>query len=160
MPFPAPCNDVNIITYNDCGPLTIPSTHHSPFCVPLRVRVCPIHRAMHDHSLPLILLLIKLRPTNVSKVAYISHSHVSTLSVILSFRLGATPPRAPCEPQVCVFPLCAVFFLALLMLTYFYFCLLPFVRFRFGHRLFHPVFFLRVLCCLPDFGFCSDSFSV
>ena len=32
-------------------------------------------------------------------------------SVILLFRLGATPPRAPCEPEVCVFPLRAVFFL-------------------------------------------------
>ena len=32
--------------------------------------------------------------------------------------------RAPCEPKVCVFPLRAVFFLALLMLTYLYFFLL------------------------------------
>ena len=41
-------------------------------------------------------------------------------SVISSRRY--TPPRAPCEPQVCVFPLRAVFFfLASLMLTYLYF---------------------------------------
>ena len=34
-------------------------------------------------------------------------------------------------------------------------------RFRFGRRLFHPVFFLRVLvCCLLGFGFCCDSFSI
>ena len=41
------------------------------------------------------------------------------------------PPRAPCEPEVCVFPLRAVFFLALLMLTYLYFFLLflPFFDF-------------------------------
>ena len=56
------------------------------------------------------------------------------------------PPRAPCEPEVCAFPLRAVFFLAFLMLTYFIFSSLPSLfRFRFGHRLFHPVFFLWVL---------------
>ena len=33
-------------------------------------------------------------------------------------------------------------------------------RFRSGHRLFHPVFFLRVLCCLLGFGFCCDSFNI
>ena len=32
-------------------------------------------------------------------------------------------------------------------------------RFRFGRRLFHPVFFLWV-CCLLGFGFCRDSFSI
>ena len=32
-------------------------------------------------------------------------------------------------------------------------------RFRFGHRLFHPVFFSRVLCCLLGFGSCY-SFSI
>ena len=37
-------------------------------------------------------------------------------SVVSSWRY--TPPRAPCEPEVCVFPLRAVFFLALLILTY------------------------------------------
>ena len=42
--------------------------------------------------------------------------------VILLFRLGATPPCAPCEPEV-VFPLGAVFSLAFLMLTYFIFLL-------------------------------------
>ena len=37
----------------------------------------------------------------------------------------------------------------------------PFFRFRFGHRLFHPVFFLWVLvCCLLGFGFCCDSFII
>ena len=33
-------------------------------------------------------------------------------------------------------------------------------RFRFGHRLFHPVIFLWVLCCLLGFGFCCDSGSI
>ena len=37
---------------------------------------------------------------------------------------------------------------------------LPFFRFRFGHRLFHPAFLLWVLCCRRGFGFCCDSFSV
>ena len=48
--------------------------------------------------------------------------------MFLLFRLDATPPpRAPCEPQVCVFPLYAVFFfLQLLMLTYLHFFLLLF----------------------------------
>ena len=47
------------------------------------------------------------------------------------FVLALHPPRAPCEPEVCVFPLRAVFFLALLMLTYLYFFLLflPFFDF-------------------------------
>ena len=53
------------------------TTHHSLhspliFCVLLRVVVCPIHRVMHDHFLPLMLLLIKVRQTNVNMVAYIS----------------------------------------------------------------------------------------
>ena len=50
-------------------------------------------------------------------------------SVISSRRY--TPPRAPCEPEVCVFPLRAVFFLGSLMLTYLNFCLLflPFFDF-------------------------------
>ena len=80
---------------------------------------------------------------------------------VVSSRRYTPSPRAPCEPEVCVFPLRAVFFLALLMLTYFYFSPLPALfRFRLGHRLFHPVFFLRVLCCLLGFGFCCDSFSI
>ena len=50
--------------------------------------------------------------------------------IILLFSLGATPPGAPCEPEACVFPLRAVFFLALLMLTYSCFLLfLPFFDF-------------------------------
>ena len=50
------------------------------------------------------------------------------------------PPRAPCEPEVGVFPLRAVFFsffLALLMLTYLQICSLPSLfRFQFGQRFF------------------------
>ena len=71
-------------------------------------------------------------------------------------------PRAPCEPEVCVFPLRAVFFLALLMLIYLYFFLLflPFFDVDLDIVCFHPVFFLWVLCCLLGFGFCCDSFSV
>ena len=47
-------------------------------------------------------------------------------------------------------------------LTYFLFfsLFLPLFRFRFGYRLFHPVFFFWVICCLLGFGFCLDSFSV
>ena len=79
---------------------------------------------------------------------------------VISSRRYVHPPRAPCEPEVCVVPLCAVFFLAFLLSILFIYCLLffPFFRFRFGHRLFHPVLFLRVLCCLLGFGFCCDSF--
>ena len=79
------------------------------------------------------------------------------------FVLALHHPRAPCETDVYVwvFPLRAVFSLAFFMLTFFFLLLfLPFfrfVRFRFGHRLFHPVFFLWVLCCLLGFGFCCDS---
>ena len=71
-------------------------------------------------------------------------------------------PRAPCEPEVCVFPLRAVFFLALLMLTYQYFFLLflPFFDFDLDIVCFHAVFFLWVLCCLLGFGFCWDSFCI
>ena len=49
------------------------------------------------------------------------------------------PPRVGCAPEACVFPLPSVFFLAFLLLIYFIFLLfIPFFRFRFGHRLFHP----------------------
>ena len=44
---------------------------------------------------------------------------------------------------------------------YFFLLFLPFFRFRFGHRFYHPVFFfLWVLCCLLGLGFCCDSFSI
>ena len=52
-------------------------------------------------------------------------------------------------------------FLAFLLFIYLNFLLfLLFLRFRFGHRLFHPLFFLWVLCCLLGFGFCCDSFTI
>ena len=71
------------------------------------------------------------------------------------------PPPAVCEPQVCVLALRAVFFLALLLLTFFFFHSLPcFSLIRFKTRFFHPVFFLWVQCCLLGFGFCCDSFSI
>ena len=69
------------------------------------------------------------------------------------------PPRAPCEPEVCVFPLRAVFFMAFLMLIFFSYRRSLFL-FRFRHRLFHPVFFMWVLCYLLGFGFCCDSLSI
>ena len=47
------------------------------------------------------------------------------------------PPRAPCEPEVCVFPSCAVFFLALLMLTLLFFF---FSSFPFSILIWTPVF--------------------
>ena len=80
-------------------------------------------------------------------------------SVISSRRY--TPPRATWEPEVCVFPLRAVFFLALLMLTYLFFffvLFLPFFDFDLDSVCFHPVFFFWVLCCLLGFGFCCVSF--
>ena len=101
----------------------------------------------------------------VSCIAFFAFLLVSLLSlmvdyIILLFHLGATPPCALCEPQACVFPLRSVFFLAFQMLTYFYFFFssFPFST-RFGHSLFHPVFFLWVLCLLV-FGFCCDSFNI
>ena len=67
-----------------------------------------------------------------------------------------TPPHAPCEPEVCVFPVRAVLFplscVADVYLSLFF--LLSLFRFRFGHSLFHPVFFLWVPCCLLGAGFC------
>ena len=62
------------------------------FRVLLRVIVCPIHRVMHDYLFPLMLLLIKLRPTNVNKVAYISHSHIFRHS-LSSTAVRFCPPR-------------------------------------------------------------------
>ena len=84
-------------------------------------------------------------------------------SVISSRR--DTPPRAPCESEKCVFPLRAVYFLALLMLTYqeslfFFFSSFPFSISIWTSFVFHPVFFSWVLCCLLGFGFCCDSFSI
>ena len=65
------------------------------------------------------------------------------------------PPRDPCEPEVCVFPLREVFFLALMMLTYlFLFSSLPSLfRFRFGHRLFSSCLFLVGTMLSPRFRF-------
>ena len=75
-------------------------------------------------SLP-SLFTIEIWTTFVSSCGY--------YAVISSRRY--TPPRARCESEVCAFPLRAVFFLAFLMLIYFFFLLfLPFFRFRFGHR--------------------------
>ena len=84
------------------------------------------------------------------------------LNLLLCYFVSAGyPPRAPCEPKVCVSPLRAVFFLASLMMAYFILSSLPSLfRFRFGHRLFLPVFFLWVLCCFLGFGFCCDLLSV
>ena len=80
-------------------------------------------------------------------------------SVISSRRYP--PPALLASLKYAYPPLRAVFFLAFLMLTYFKFSSLPSLfRFRFGHRLFHPVFFVWVLCCFLGFGFCCDSFSI
>ena len=72
-------------------------------------------------------------------------------------------PRTPCEPEVCVFSLRAVFFLAFLMLTYFVFLLfLPFFNSICISLVSSWVFFLWVIyiCCLLGFGFCCESFSM
>ena len=67
------------------------------------------------------------------KFAFLFTSLLSLVvdSVFLLFRLDATPtPRAPCEPDVCVFPLRAVFFIAFLLLICFLLLLfLPFFDF-------------------------------
>ena len=68
----------------------------------------------------------------VSWIAFFAFLFASLLSlvadsVILLFRLGAIPPRAPCEPEVCVFRLRDVFFLSGVADVIVYF---------------HPVFFL------------------
>ena len=84
-------------------------------------------------------------------------SPCSTWGRILFFCLGATPPRALLASLlVCVFPLCAVFFLfvAFLVFVLFFLLFLPFFRYRFGRHIFHPVFFLWVLFMLsPRFRF-------
>ena len=84
--------------------------------------------------------------------------------LILSFCYfvsALTPPRAPCEPQVCVLPLRSAFSCVVdVDLFSSVPSLFRFFRFRFEHPLFHPVFFLWVLRCLLGFGFCCDSFSM
>ena len=81
---------------------------------------------------------------------------------ILLFRVGATPPpRAPCEPEVCVFPLRAVLLPCVAVdLSSFSLLFLPFFDFDLGIVCFHPVFFLWVLCCLLGFDFCCYSFNI
>ena len=73
-----------------------------------------------------------------------------------------TPPALLASLKDAYSP-CVLSLLASLMLTYFLFFLssLPSLfGFRYGHRLFHPVFFWWVLCCLLGVGFCCDSFSI
>ena len=85
------------------------------------------------------------------------------LLLLCYFVSALHPPALLASLKYAHFPcvLSFVFFLAFLMLIYLFFLLfLPFFRFRFGHRLFHPVFFLWVLCCLLGFGFCCDSFGL
>ena len=86
---------------------------------------------------------------------------------IMLFRLGGTPPPgAPCEPEICVFPLRAVFFLAFLMLNCFLFSSRPSPPSLFSISIpiwtsfVSPCLSLWVLCCLLGFGFCCDSFSI
>ena len=89
------------------------------------------------------------------------------IPLILLFRLGATPPPTLRASLNYAYSPCVLssFFLAFLLLIYFlwlyfFFSSFSFFRFRFGHRLFHSVFFLWVLCCLLGFSFCCDSFSI
>ena len=76
----------------------------------------------------------------VSCIAFFAFRFASLLSLVtdsvlnnyILFRLGAIPPRAACESEVCVFPLRAVFVLVFLLLICFFFLLfLPFFLFRF-----------------------------
>ena len=101
-----------------------------------------------SHSLFLfsfVFVLSSCRFPFYSCIAFFAFTFASLLSlvadsVILLFRLGATPPPAllaslKCACSPCV--LSSFFFLALLMLAYLYFSSLPSLfRFRFGHRLF------------------------
>ena len=69
-------------------------------------------------------------------------------SIFLSWRY--TPLALLANLKYAYSPLRAVFFLAFLMTNFIFLPFLPFYRFfrlRFGHRLFHPVFFLWVICC-------------
>ena len=63
------------------------------------------------------------------------------------------PPRTPCEPEVCVFPLCDVFVYAFLMLVFIFLLFLPFYRvFEFYLDIFHFILSsLGVRCCLLGF---------
>ena len=105
-------------------------------------------------------VLSSCRFPSVSCIAFFAFLFASLLSlvadsVILLFRLGATPPpSAPGEPHACAFPLRAVFLLALLMLSYLFFSSLPaHFRFRFGHRLFSSCLFLVGSMLSPRFRF-------
>ena len=86
--------------------------------------------------------------------AFLFSSLISLVSdsVFLLFRLGATP-RAPCEPEVCVSLLGAVFFLAFLWLIFFIFFSLPslFSIFRFWTSFVSSCLFLVVI--LPSHRF-------
>ena len=79
----------------------------------------------------------------------------------LLFRLGATAPPRSFRAWSMHIPLacCLLSCVTDVDLFYYFPSSFPF-RFRFGHRLFHPVFFLWVLCCVLGFGFCCDSFSI
>ena len=85
-----------------------------------------------------------------------------TDSVILLFRLGATPPPrapwAPCEPDVCVFPLacCLLPCVVDVDLFLFFFSSFPFSILIWPSLVFILSFILWVLCCLLGFGFCCD----
>ena len=84
-------------------------------------------------------------------------------SVILLFRLGATPPPRSLRASSMRIPL-ACYLLSLLRcwcwLIFFFLLFLPIFDFDLAIVCFHPVFFLWVLCCLLGLGFCCDSFSI
>ena len=71
------------------------------------------------------------------------------------------PPRAPCEREVCVFQCMLSSFLRCWcwLIFVFFFTSFPFSISIWTSFVF-TVFFLWVLCCLLDFGFCCDSFSI
>ena len=79
------------------------------------------------------------------------------------FRLGATytPPALLASLKYAYSPCVLSSFLrSCCWLILFFFSSFPSFDFDFGHRLFHPVFFLWVLCCLLGFAFCWDSFNI
>ena len=73
------------------------------------------------------------------------------------FVSATSPPRSLLPWSMRIPRACCL--LAFMMIFSFFLLFVRFFRFRFVHRLFHPVIYLWVLCGL-GFGFCCDSFSI
>ena len=84
----------------------------------------------------------------------LAHTYVTLL-----FRLGATLPPALLASLACSPCVLSSFLRSCCLFILFFFSSFPF-SVSIWTSLFHPVFFLWVLCCLLAFGFCGDSFSI